>query len=435
MRDIRPTNKKRGPWQGSAVPVSSINVPPTLPPPRPVPPRPREAPDPTVPRHTLPEVPRRRWRIGRRERLIMLGLLLVAIVTGALAALIFLPTADVTLVLRTAPLLVEETVTLQADAESEGAIPGTAFFREVQVEGSTPTTGEEVIGGKAQGVVDIVNRTSEEQKIKGQSRLVTEDGTLFYMQKAVTLPAGPSRVSIKVEADQAGENGNVEPQKLFFAALDENARSLLYAEVTKQLTGGSGDTVPVVTGEDLESARSTAGQVARAQVEGDILKELPPGWKILNESWSAELATFETSAEAGQREAAVPFSARALVRVMGYEEEALEQHLRGALEERMDKEYILFPGPLAFTNTVKTANWEEGKAELSVRVTHTTIPNIQLLTLRGKLMGQPVEEAKKYLEGLPGVRSASVTTWPFWVTSVPRIEDRVRLELQSERQP
>jgi hypothetical protein len=365
----------------------------------------------------------------------MVGLVVVALITGGLAAVIFLPKADIQLVLRTAPLLVDETVTLKAEGVGEGIIPGTAFFREVEVSGTEPTTGQEVIGVKTRGTVEIVNRTTEEQKIKEQSRLVTEDDQLFYMQQAVTLPPGPSRVAVEVEAAEAGEAGNIEPQKLYFAALDAGVRPLLYAEVATTLSGGSGDTVQVVTEKDLESARTSAGQTARRQVEPDIATELPEGWKILAESWSMEMESFDTTASVGGRETTIPYTARALVRVMGYEEKALEQHLRGALEQRMDAEYILFPGPLSFVPEVTNVSWDAGEAELKVRVTHTTIPNIQLPTLRGKILGQPVEEAKVYLEGLPGVRAVEVATWPFWVTAIPRIENRVQLDLRSERQP
>ena len=365
----------------------------------------------------------------------MFGLILLALITGGLAALIFLPTARVQLVLRTAPLLVDQTLKLHAQGEGEDSIPGTAFFREVPVEGSEPVTGQEIIGTKTRGTVQIVNRTTEEQKIKEQSRLVTSDDTLFYMQRAVTLPPGPSRVSVEVEADVAGPEGNIEPQKLYFAALPESSRALLYAEVTQALTGGSGEAVQVVTEKDIETARGSAGQLARQQVEADIIKELPRGWKILDESWTADLQAFDTTAAVGSRETAVPYTARVMVRVLGYEEKALEERLRAALEERMDKEYSLFPGPLSFSTTVEKVNWEAGEAELAVRVTHTTIPNIQLPTLRGKILGQTVTDAKKYLEGLPGVRSVAIETWPFWVSTIPRIENRVTLDVQSERQP
>ncbi len=428
MRDIRPVGKRRPPLNGALVPVSSITVP-VPKPPKDIAPFART---PLAGAKPKPEQ-KKHWRVGQRERTIIIVLVLLALVTGGIAALIFLPTAQVKMVLRTAPLLIDETLKLKAEGSGEGVIPGTAFFREVEVQGSTPTTGQEVIGTKARGVVQIVNKTTEEQKIKEQSRLVTGDNRLFYMQKAVTLPPGPSQVSVEVEAEIAGTEGNIQPQKLYFAALDKSARSLLYAEVTKPLAGGSGETVQVATDQDLEAARTAAGQTARGQVEGTITQELPKGWKILPESWSLEVQSFETAVKTGAREATIPYTARVAVRVMGYEEKALEDHLRQALEAHMDKEYSLFPGPLSFTSAVKNVNWDAGEAELAVRVTHTTIPNIQLPTLRGKILGQKVEDAQKYLEGLPGVRSVKIDTWPFWVTNIPRIENRVKLDIESEQ--
>lgn len=378
-------------------------------------------------------------RVGHRERKVILILLAVATVTAALAGFIFLPTADIKLVLSTAPLLVEEELQLSTDpAASATAIPGTAFFREIDVEGTSPVTSTEVVGTKAKGTVELVNHAGEEQKIKEQSRLVTKDGKLFYMQKSATLPAAsgtPTRTPVTVEAAEAGEAGNITPQRLDFAALDASSRSLVYAEAKQVLAGGSGETVNVVKESDLEAARQHASQAARVSVEPTIRGELPKGWTTLDESWTVELASFESPVPLGSRESTIPYKARATVRVLGYEQQSLEDKLKAALERRLDPDFMLFPGPISYAKSVGTVDWEKSEAVINARVTHTTIPRLSLETLRQKLSSRSQQEAKSYLEGLPGVRSASIKLWPFWVQSIPRIDKRLKLDLQPERQP
>lgn len=375
------------------------------------------------------------FSIGYKERVIVVVIICLAVMSGILASVIFLPSAKIKLILRTAPLLVDERVTLQTNSENENTLPGTAFFREVSVEGQSPVENKEIIGEKATGNVDLVNKTTEEQKIKDQSRLLTKDGQLLYMQRSVTLPAGPSRVSVPVIADQAGEAGNLTPQRLDFAGLSDSSRQLIYGEVTSALAGGSGEEVLVVKEDDIERARTQAGKEAKDQVEEDIRGELPDGWLLVDESWNNELVSFETKVNVDDREPTIPYSARIVVRVFGFENEALTNHLKSALEQRMDKDYMLFPGPITYTKKVESVNWEEATAELNVRVTHTTIPQISLDTLKEKIMGRSEVQAKQYLSGLPGVRSVTLDLWPFWVQSIPRIERRISMDLESERQP
>ncbi len=422
-------NPQSGPFRGTSVPVTNINLP-------------SENPTPAMRRKKViqgnspvPMPTADKVRIGHRERKVLLTLLLLLAAAGVLAAIIFLPQADIKLILRTAPLLVDEqlVVTAQAGAETN-VVAGSAFFREVEAEGTSSVTSTEIIGKKATGTVTLVNRTVEEQKIKERSRLVTKDDVLLYMLKSATI-SPDSSVTVDVEAAEAGEKGNIQPQRLNFAALEPASQALVYGEATKTLTGGSGETVAVVKEADIEKAKAEAGTVARNQVEQDIRGELPRGWVILEESWTTEVTSFETEAKVDSRLQSIPYKARVIVRVIGHEKEALEKHLKTALENRMAEDYMLFPGPIAYTATVEEVNWEESKATISARVTHTTIPRFSLETLRGKLAGQKATDAKKYLEGLPGVRSTTLDLSPFWVQSIPRIDKRIKLDLQPERQP
>jgi len=378
-------------------------------------------------------------KVGHRERSIIFILLGLVGVIAVLAAVLFLPKADITLVLRTAPLLVDEQITLaMTQAASKSLVPGTAFFREVAVEGTQQVASTKIIGAKASGTVYIINRTVEPQSIKEQSRLETADGTLFYMQKGVTVPAAggsPAVATVEVVAAEAGDQGNVQKGKLNFPALDGSSQTLVYGEVREPLTGGSGETVPSVSEEDLLAAQQQAGVIARAKVEEDIRGELPSGWVVLEESWTGEMLEFTTPISIDNQEPQIPFQARVNVRVMGYEEEVLEQYLRAALEGKMQEEYMLFPGEISYTKTISSIDWENSTAQVSARVTHTTIPRFSLETLRDKLIGQKEVAARDYLSGLPGVRSVQLELSPFWVNSIPRLNNRIDIELIPERQP
>ncbi|MEK7557380.1 MAG: baseplate J/gp47 family protein, partial [Patescibacteria group bacterium] len=311
---------------------------------------------------------------------------------------------------------------------------GATFFRQVSVEGTVPVESTEIVGTKATGTVQIVNRTTQEQKIRDRSRLMTKEGVLFYMTRHVIV-APDSRASVEVEAAEAGEVGNIAPQRLNFAALDASAQSVVYAEATAAISGGKGEEVRVVREEDIERARIAAKEAARAKVQEEIQKELPSGWVLLEESWTADYDSFKTDGEVGSRQPQIAYSGNATVRVLGYESARLEERLRAALEERIDQDYALFPGPISYSKTVKSVDWEKGEGVIATRVTHTTIPDFSLETLKGKIARRGADEAKTYLEGLPGVQRVELAFSPFWVRSIPRIEKRINLEVIPERQP
>lgn len=378
---------------------------------------------------TLP-AKRHVW-MGKVERKVMVILIGLVIIAGFISSLIFLPTAKITLKLRTAPLLADEEVII-GQINDSGVIPGTSFYREIAINGNKQVQNKEIIGNKSRGVVEIVNNTSSEQKIKEQSRLETQGKTLFYMQKHAIVPPN-GRVQVEVEAAEEGELGNIEPQRLDFVAFDDQSKQVVWAQAKQPISGGSGEAIAVVSATDLEAAKQEASNQAKQQAEQQIKNELPEGWERLEESWHTEVLKFESTSKEGDKVPVMDYQAQVVVRVMGFEKSTFEEEMRKKLASRLDKDYMLFPGPISFVLTVKEINWDDAQAKVAVRVTHSTVPNLAIDTLRQKLAGRSVEEAREYLEGLAGVRSTEMELWPWWVKSIPRIEKRVNIELESEK--
>lgn len=379
-------------------------------------------------------------RLGQKERSIIFVLTSITIVLVVLAAFVFLPSANIEMILKTAPLLVDQEVTLSAsDAASDDTIPGRKFEREANVEGASPVVSSHIVGTKATGTVQIINKTVNEQKVKEQSRLATKDGTIFFMQSHAILPPAssgtPTSATVSVEAAEPGEAGNIAPQRLDFVALEAESKAVLYAEATKRLSGGSGQEVKIVKEPDLEQARNAAGQAAKQQVEQSIRAELPQGWTILEESWDQKVASFNSDIAIDNQKDTIPYTARINVRVMAYEEPRLEEKITKALNARLDKDYMLFPGPISYTKAVKNIDWDSSKAVITARVTHTTVPTFSVDTLQSKLARRTQQEAKEYLEGLQGVESVTVELWPFWVRRITPINKRISIEFISNRQP
>lgn len=408
------------------VPVASLSVPKKTPA--------NETPGDSRPMFARPKTVRTtRVRLGKNERAITLSFIALALVVTLIAAVLFLPTANISMQLKTAPLLLNEEIVIGTN-NNDSAVPGTAFLREIKIAGTHKVANSENIGVKSTGVVNIINRTGETQKIKENSRLVTSQGSLFYMKKHAIVPPNSS-VPVDIEAAEPGSAGNIEPQKLYFAALDETAKNILFAENTRPFTGGKSDLISIVADSDFDLAKQSAVASSLSQAEKEIRADLPGNWIILEESWRSDISDFQPSAKAGEKIPEFSYTARASVKVIGYDKTILEEKLRQSLETKLDPNYMLFPGPISYTQNVKNVNWDDASAELSLRITHTTIPSLSLDTLKEKMTGRSINEAKEYLEGLPAIKTASIELWPFWINTIPRIEKRISIDLLPEKTP
>src|SRR3989344_2853834 len=394
----------------------------------------------SVPTNTQKHAKKKRiyMSLGGKERTIILSLLGALALMGGIAAFIFLPTASIALTIQTAPLLVDQKLTIASNnAAVPNAIPGSIFTQQVDVQGSSPVTSTEVVGAKATGKVQLINKTFDEQKIKEKSRLVTKEGVLFYMVGSATIPeaspSGVSSITVDVEAAEAGEQGNIAAHRLNFAALDSSAQSLVYGQSVDTFTGGSGETVAVIKETDIEQAKAAASSQARLQVEQAAQSQLQKGWLLLDESWHVALSSFTPTGAVGERIDAIPYTAKGTVHVMAFREDAMNAALQQALTSQLTEDFMLFPGPISYTKSVEKADWDAGPVRLTTRVTHTTIPTFSLETLKDKLAGRKQDEAQSYLTGLPGVQNASIELWPFWVQRVPEIQKRIDIQLSSDR--
>lgn len=379
-------------------------------------------------------------RLGRKERTILLSLLGVVLVTAGIAAFLFLPYASIALVVKTAPLLVDQKFVITTNtAATPDAVPGNIFSQQVSVSGSSPVTSTEVVGAKATGEVQLINKTFDEQKIKERSRLVTKDGVLFYMMKSATIPAasssGVTSITVQVEAAESGEKGNIAPQTLNFAALDSSAQQVVYGQNATAFTGGKGEEVKVIKETDIEQAKAAAGAQAKAQVSAAAQAQIQKGWSILEESWETKLDEFTPNGKVGDRVDTISYTGSGTVRVIAFQEGTLMTTLENTLKAALDKDYMLFPGEISYTKSVDKADFDAGQVAITARVTHTTIPMFSLDTLKDKIAGRSKTEVINYLQGLPGIQNANIDTWPFWVQSVPEIQKRIDIHISSDRQP
>lgn len=139
--------------------------------------------------------------------------------------------------------------------EIQAVLPGTTV-EVVSTKEQSFTYGQEVgnIPAKAHGSVTLTNTTSKSQPLIERTRLLSKSGILFRTTKTVTVPAGGTMV-VDVEADQAGDTGNIAPDTFTIVALWPGLQDKIFGTSTDAMTGGV-VTSNIVRKEDIDKART-----------------------------------------------------------------------------------------------------------------------------------------------------------------------------------
>ena len=78
---------------------------------------------------------------------------------------------------------------------------------------------------------------------------------------------------------------------------------------------------------------------------------------------------------------------------------------------------------------INKVDWEAGTVEISAKIDDIVLADLNLPSLKQKLVGRTLQSAREYVSSLPGVKESSVELKPFWVKRVPSLTRNVKIKL------
>lgn len=201
----------------------------------------------------------------------------VALVTVVLAVVLFLSSMTVTIRITPKP----ETITAQwiqeiaPEPSTEGILRGVVRSQTIsKAETVTPSGGDvKDVPGKAIGTVTLINESTHTQPLVATTRLLTPEGILFRLDRAVTIPAG-GQTTASVTADQPGAAGDIGPSRFIIPGLPTVMQKQIYAESDAPMTGGI-RRVRTITQEDLDAAAASLRERVIADVRPALEADAP----------------------------------------------------------------------------------------------------------------------------------------------------------------
>ena len=318
---------------------------------------------------------------------------------------------------------------------------------------STPVASTKFVTGK----ITVINKYSKPQALVERTRFVTPDGKLYRLDRRITIPAG-GRVVTSVTADQAGPSYAIAPTSFTIPGLWIDLQKLIYAESTEAFTmnipGGtvSKPVVPptsvpatlpittstsspvdrkIVTQENIDTAYESLTNQAVEQAKRVLFASMNDG-RLNGAAYFVNTTNKSASVRAGQ--VANTFTAQVDVEVIGvfYSADSMQQLVRSRLRERLPEgqEFLSFDEK-DFVYVPESVDKQSEQARLRVitNAEYRVMSNHPGL-VPSAIAGQSRAEAEAHLRAIEGVESATVTLSPGWIGKVPRLTDRIHIEIK-----
>ncbi len=385
-------------------------------------------------------------RTGRRFRfLLSRRAVLVALPTLALgiaAAFTLLPKANITITAVTREWTYEGTVTAEKSVAAPQAagltIPGQIFRERKNMDLSFPASGRKAVTRKARGTITIWNKfSSAPQTLVAGTRFAAPDGKIFRLAKAVTVPGAkvgngkiePTSIQADVVADAAGAGYNIGPVEQFtipgFGGTPKF--SGFYGSSREAMSGGLAGETAYPTDEDIRKARETATATLENTVKTFLLAQLPRDLRFFERGAQFSIVKQIVNPEADAEGKFSVFTEGELS-VVAFREEDVRALLAARLRSESGADMEVRSDALTYDEGAVAR--ERDALRIPIRYTSTIARAIDREAVEREVAGKSERELRAFIFSLPGLASARISLWPFWVRRVSNNPARVQVTVE-----
>lgn len=297
---------------------------------------------------------------------------------------------------------------------------------------------------KAHGKITIYNEfSSSPQPLVATTRFLSEDGKLFRLVSAVTVPGTkkngdlvtPGEIEAEVAADESGEGFNVGPSKFSIPGFKDsggNKYEKIYAKSSENMTGGgsSGNSASSLSQADIDQAKekilSKIKEVAKKKLE----EKTGDGAVFLEDAITIDEPTYKVSNSPGE--------------VVDSFQLKVQMNVKSIVFQKSDIDKVFIRSLAKNDVTVTEANnmtveldygksnidYKSGTIDVKVHGVGRLSSGIDSDNLRKGALGKTNEELKNYLSNYPDIEKVEISYWPVFLSSrIPLYEKRVFVEV------
>lgn len=373
-----------------------------------------------------------------KKAVFLLGIGIVAVLGLLLMVIKVLPRATVILALQTKDWEYHDSIFTEKAAGLDVfkmTIPNQIFSQRKNVSLKFPATGKRLVEKKATGIITVYNSySSDPQPLIDQTRFLSPDSKLFRLVKTITVPGAkiiegkivPSSIDTEVVADKAGPEYNIGPVKLFTIPGFRGSPKYqaFYGESRGEMGGGFIGEVKYPLPDDIKKAKVNTEKTLETALQTSLLTQIPKEFKLLDGSTSFKMLQQKVDEEVDTDGMFSLFSEAQLMAI-AFKEEYLNQLLTQRAKKDLGEDLLVRNFQLEYGSP--RLDFDKGLLSFPVRYQGTLVNAINADDLKAKLFGKSESELKTVIFGLPGIKSATVSLWPFWVKQVPNSIEKVEV--------
>lgn len=379
----------------------------------------------------------------RTPLLIAAAVVAVVAIVGGVAAYLLLPSAEVSLIPRQqsiGPLAfsVDASTDISEPDVANGVVPALTVPVNVETAATFEATGERVEETPATGTIRFDNLDPTTSNTIARGAIVSTNGGIrFRTDQSVTVRAAtlvgltirPSSATVAVTAVDPGPEGNVEPNAINTVPRGEEPL-FLKVKNPEATTGGLSESFPRVTQEDIDAALLALGEALQTDFEDRLDDDdlAPVDVTVFPET--AELGeptySLDPTTLVGQEIETFDLGASATGSVLAVDTAPLQAIAEARLTASIDEGFQLVEGSSVID--VDPAVVDGAAITFPVRATAQEVAILDAEAIAAEIRGLPLADAQAVLDGYG---TGTIRVWPEWVSTIPTIDGRLTLTIES----
>jgi hypothetical protein len=376
-----------------------------------------------------------------RKKIIFGGIILLLLIIGIILGLIILPKATINIktdaqnVPVNLNLNLSTTATQLDDSSTTPTLPAKLASEQKTYTQQVPSTGQKNHGNKASGQVTITNCVDSGSAVTLPAGTgFSSSGNTYISQQSVTIPgskfqgrSGPcdntGKAAVIINAQSGGSAANMPAGASF--SISGGPSGLTAQGGT--ISGGTDNIVKTVNENDINNAKAkiaTNDNLEKQSLKDNLKKD---GYFAITSTFSSGTPNTTQSAQVGDVANNVTVTEVITYTMFGAKEKDLNAVVDAAVKNQVDtsKQVILSRGLNQAVFGVDSSNGSG--AQLTLQTTAEVGPDLNINNIRQSALGKKPADVKSEVGSNPDITDVKVTLSPFWVSSVPKKESKVKV--------
>ncbi len=284
-----------------------------------------------------------------------------------------------------------------------------------------------VLSDQASGTVTIINNYTKDQTLIATTRLLSPDDKLFRLTETVTVPAG-GQIEVLARADQPGDEYLLAPTTFIIPGLWEGLQDKIYGQSANAMAYQE-EIRHELTSEQINQAEAEIRQEITETALEQFSSQITTNEFVNRDALIIEEIRHNISASAGADISQFDIELELSITTITYDEQKLLAKIENDINVLSEQNQGLIDFSsnditMAIKENEDTSNGIIGVIQGKYKIKLAN-PDIDL----SQIKGQDKDTALAYLSSVSGIKSVSLQLWPFWIKSIPTLDNHIEIRL------